>query len=69
MLLLRRVQLPPALPIVAILFEVGPGLAVLLAVLVIVAPHTGARGVPRLLGAHLMHPLFVFELMAFFSLI
>ncbi len=48
---------------VAILLAVGPGLAALLAVLVIVALHSEARGVPRLLGARLMHPLFVFGLM------
>jgi len=47
------------------LLAVGPGPAVLLAALVIVALHTEVvRGVllPLLLGAHPMHPLFVFEL-------
>ncbi len=62
-LLLRRRQLLPTPPMVAILLAVGPGLAALLAVLVIVALHSEARGVPRLLGARLMHPLFVFGLM------
>ena len=63
MTLLRRRQLPPTLPMVAILLAVGPDLAALLAVLVIVALHSEALGVePRLLGAHLMHQLFVFAL-------
>ena len=69
MLLLRRRPLPPTLPI---LLAVGPGLAALLAVLVIVALHSEARGgEPHLLGARLMHPSFVFALMTanFFSLI
>jgi hypothetical protein len=62
MLLLRR-RLPPAVPKVAILLVDGPGLAVLLAALVIVALHTEVRSVPpRLLGAPLTLPLFVFEL-------
>jgi hypothetical protein len=61
MLPLRRRRLPPALPKVAILLAVGPGLAVLLGAPVIVALHSEVvRGAPRLLGAHLMHPLFVF---------
>jgi hypothetical protein len=71
MLLLRRRQLPRTLPIVANLLAVGPGLTALLAVLVIVALHSEARGgEPHLLGARLMHLLFVFSLMTaiFFSL-
>jgi hypothetical protein len=49
---------------VVILLAVGPGLAALLAVLVTVALHSEARGgEPRLLGARLMHPLFVSALM------
>jgi hypothetical protein len=64
MLLLRRRQLPPPPPMVANLLVVGPGLTALLAVLVIVALNSEARGgEPRLLGARLMHPLFVFALM------
>ena len=64
MLLLRRRRLPLALRKVAIPLAVGPGLAVLLAVLAIVALHSEVvQGAPRLLGAHLMHPLFVFGLM------
>ena len=64
MLLLRRRQLRPTLPMVVILLAVGPGLAALLAVLVIVALHSEARGgEPHLLGARLMHLLYVFVLM------
>jgi hypothetical protein len=69
MLPLRRRPSPPTLPI---LLAVGPGLVALLAVLVIVALHSEARGgVPRLLDARPMHPSFVFALMTanFFSLI
>lgn len=64
MILLRRRQLQPPLQTVANLLADGPGLAALLAVLVIVAQHSGAQGgEPRLLGARLMHLLFVFALM------
>jgi hypothetical protein len=64
MLLLQRQQLQPTLPMAAILLADGPGLAALLAVLVIVALHSGARGgEPLLLGVRLMHLLFVFALM------
>jgi hypothetical protein len=59
----RRRQLPPAVSKAAIRLVDGPGLAVPLAALVIVALHTEAQSVlPRLLGAPLMPPLFVFEL-------
>lgn len=48
----------------AILLADGPGLAALLAALVIVALHFGARGGGlRHPGARLMHLLFVFALM------
>jgi hypothetical protein len=71
MLLLRRRQLQPALPMSAIPLVDGPGLAALLAVLVIVALHSeeARGGEPRLLGARHMHLLFVFALMTaiFFS--
>ena len=50
---------------VASLLAAGPGLAVLLAVLVVtVALHSEAQsGEPRLLDARHMHPLLVFSLM------
>ena len=48
-----------------VLLAVGPGLVAHLAVLVIVALHSEARGgEPHLLGARHTHPLFVFALIA-----
>jgi hypothetical protein len=60
MLLLRLQQLRLVPPKVVIHLGVALVHAVLLVALVIVA-RSGARGAPRLLDAHRMHPLFVFR--------